>query len=473
MWIAVRFPLLPLEIFLRGLSTPEPFAVEERHAILACNDAAAVRGVCAGMVCPAALALVPSLRIVPRDPQSEAEALAGMAAWAGQFTPRVATEPPATLLLEVSGSLRLFRGLEALAGAVRRGAAEVGYGAIVSAAPTALAASWLAAAGREKLVIETARLEQALAPLPVAVLGCAKDELRTLDGIGVATLGELRALPRDGLARRFHSSLLDGLDRALGLAPDPREFFAPPARFRAALELPAEVGDAGALLFAAHRLVVQLAGFLAARSGGVQRFTLRLAHRDRAPTAVGVGLSAPARDAERFTLLLRERLSALELREPVRSIALEAGDVAPLAGEERELLFEPGKPPGQWQNLVERLRARLGARAVHGIAVRAEHRPERATALADPGAEQLHAYFGERPFWLLGRPKRLQEIGGVPHHEGPLELLAGPERIESGWWDGTDEMRDYFIARARSESLLWIYRDRRGEGGWYLHGVFA
>src|SRR5262249_17355246 len=140
-----------------------------------------------------------------------------------------------------------------------------------------------------------------------------------------------------------------------------------------------------------------------------------------------------------------------------------------------ELLFEKGRPPGQWAHLVERLRARLGADAVHGVAVRAEHRPERASAIADPGAATPYAVtpYGERPFWLLNPPPPLEEIGGVPHHEGPLELLAGPERIESGWWDGNDEARDYFIARTRSESIVWIYRDRRGEGGWYLHGVFA
>jgi len=69
-------------------------------------------------------------------------------------------------------------------------------------------------------------------------------------------------------------------------------------------------------------------------------------------------------------------------------------------------------------------------------------------------------------------PKLLEEIGARPHHEGPLELLAGPERIESGWWDGGDVARDYFIARMRNEALVWIYRERGG-GGWYLHGMFA
>jgi protein ImuB len=118
------------------------------------------------------------------------------------------------------------------------------------------------------------------------------------------------------------------------------------------------------------------------------------------------------------------------------------------------------------------LRARLGTGAVCGVAARAEHRPELASAVADPGPKQIQLEFGERPLWLLHSPRPLAEIDARPHHEGPLELLAGPERIESGWWDGDDIARDYFIARTRNEALVWVYRERGG-GGWYLHGVFA
>jgi protein ImuB len=172
-------------------------------------------------------------------------------------------------------------------------------------------------------------------------------------------------------------------------------------------------------------------------------------------------------------LLLRERLSGLALAEPVRELGLQADDMVPLAGNNLGLLLEQGKPPGDWGHLIERLRARLGAEAVRGIAGRAEHRPERAGAIADLGVKQMQLDFGERPFWLLDRPKPLAEIDAVPHHDGRLELLVGPERIESGWWDGDEVARDYFVARTQNESLVWIYRERRGEGGWYLHGVFA
>ncbi|HEY6721846.1 MAG TPA: DNA polymerase Y family protein [Burkholderiales bacterium] len=473
MWIAIRLPQLPLEIFLRGSSTPEPFAVEERRCIFACDRKAKVRGVRAGMPVSAALALVPRLRIVPRDRAAETEALLGIAAWAGQFTPGVALEFPSAVLLDLSGSLRLLGGIAAMKQKLLRDTAEIGYRAVIAGAPTPRAASWFAAAGEEKFIAELPGLEPALAQLSVEIPGWEKEILDALRSIGVRTLGQLRSLPREGVARRFGQALLRDMDRAFGRLPDPRNFFVSPARFRSDIELPAEITQAEMLLFAAGRLIAQLAGFLAARSGGVQCLVLKLGHRDRRATEVAIGLIAPSRDAKHFTLLLRERLSNLALVEPVRSIALEAEDVVPLSGRNLGLALEHGKPPGEWEHLVERLRSRLGADAVYGLASRAEHRPERAVAVAEPGSQPSRLDFGERPFWLLERPKPLTEIGPVPHYEGPLDLLAGPERIESGWWDGDDVARDYFVARTPGESLVWIYREWRGEGGWYLHGVFA
>lgn len=420
----------------------------------------------------AALALAPRLRTAPRDPAAETEALLGLAAWAVQFTPAAAIEFPDAVLLDISSSLKLFGGLESLVGRLRRGLADMGWSAVLAGAPTPRAACWLARAGEQRFVAPGG-LEQALSGLPVEIMRCEDGIPEALRAIGICTLGELGALPREGVARRFGQRLVDDLDRALGRLPDPRNCFVPPAVFRADIELPAEVTQAEALLFAAKRLIVQLAGFLAARSGGVQRFVLRLGHRGKAPTEVAIGLLAPSRDAEHFALLLRERLSNLALRGPVRSVALQADDVMPLAGRNFGLLLEEGKPPGDWEHLIERLRSRLGSDAVFGLASRAEHRPERTLAVVEPGSKQLRIDFGKRPFWLLDHPKLLREIGAVPHHEGPLELLAGPERIESGWWDGEDVARDYFVARTQDEALVWIYRERRGEGGWYLHGVFA
>src|SRR6266436_5789738 len=111
-----------------------------------------------------------------------------LAAWACQFTPRVALEPPDALVAEVEGSLRYFGGRGALLAALQAGVAELGLQAGFATAPTARAALWRARGGGLPL-------EQ----LPVAVIGVEEDFFVT---IGVSTIGELLALPRDGLAQR-------------------------------------------------------------------------------------------------------------------------------------------------------------------------------------------------------------------------------------------------------------------------------
>jgi protein ImuB len=375
-------------------------------------------------------------------------ALAPIAAWACQFTPKVSLEPPRELLLEVQGSLRLFGGFEALEHRVAGGLEEQGITASLAAASTARAALWLArgaGAAFESLPVEVTRFDTAF-----------------LRSIGVATLGELLALPREGLAQRCGARVLEELDQALGAAPEPRAFYAPPASFAARLELPGAVEHAEGLLFAARRMLAQLEGLLTARHEGIRAFRLVLLH-DEGSSSVEVGLASPARDAARLAQVLRERLAGIVLRAPVAALRLEAGDFAPLPGSSAAMFGDAAGETEGWARLVERLRARLGHGAVCGLAALPDHRPEHAWRRVEPGEwdpREARAP-GPRPLWLL-QEKKLPEGGFTP--------LAGPERIESGWWDGDDAKRDYFVARLPDQSLAWVYRE---EGEWFLHGLFA
>src|ERR1051325_8644121 len=381
-------------------------------------------------------------------PGLEPRALEPLAAWACQFTPKVALETQA-LLLELEGSLRFFGGREPLIAALERGVAELGLQASLASAPTARAALWRARGGGLPLD-----------DISVAVIGGDEAFLRS---VGVTTIGELLALPRAGLAQRCGQRLLDELDQALGRAPEAHAFFAPPERFSARLELPAEVAHAEALVFAARRLLVQLAGLLAARQAGVRAFTLTLVHGNRSTSALEVRLASPARDAERLAQLLREKLAAVELARPVEAIGLDAGEFTSLGPQHRALFDGRAAEAEDWDRLVERLQARLGRDAVYGITPFADHRPEYAWRRVEPGEWDPHEFVqpGPRPAWLLDKVIRVDETA--------LVLLAGPERIACGWWDGDDARRDYFVAQIGG-TVAWVYRE---EGTWYLHGLFA
>ena len=381
-------------------------------------------------------------------PHLPPQALVPLASWACQFTPRVSLEPPCELVLEIEGSLRLFGGEKALLAQLHEGLEALGLRASMAIGETARAALWLARGGG--------------GPFPALALEVTGFDQEFFRSIGVATLGELMALPRAGLAQRCGEHVTRALNEALGVVPEARAFFAPPPRFCAELELPAEVTHAEALLFGARRLLLQLAGLLAARHEGVRSFVLQLRQRARR-TDIEVRLASPSRDAARLAELLREHLSHVSLNDPVEALALEAVDFAPLPGASRGMFGDaPGDAEG-WARLLERLRARLGHDAVFGLAAQPDHRPEHAWRRIEPGEWDPREFRapGPRPIWLLDT-RRLKE--------GGFTMLAGPERIESGWWDGDEARRDYFIARLPDGALGWVYR----EGGeWYLHGLFA
>ncbi|TAK82782.1 MAG: DNA polymerase Y family protein [Betaproteobacteria bacterium] len=377
-------------------------------------------------------------------------ALETIAAWACQFTPRVSLEPPQALLLEAQGSLRYFGGEEAFFARLAQGLTELGLEPRSASAATPRAALWLARSEKQDL-------EQ----VPLEAI-CDGEPLVFLRSIGLGNLGDLVRLPREGLARRCGQALLDDLDRALGAAPEPRAYFSPPPSFAAKLELPAAVAHAEALALAARRLLARLEGLLAARQAGVRAFTLTLIHED-GESRIEVGLASAARDKERLARLLHEKLALLQLARPVEAIRLEACDFTPLAERSAGMFGDASAEAEDWARLVERLRARLGHAAVSGLATQPDHRPEHAWRRVEPGEWDPREFRqpGPRPSWLL-QPK--------PVPENSFRLLAGPERIESGWWDGDEASRDYFVARLADESLAWIYREA---GEWYLHGLFA
>jgi protein ImuB len=293
-----------------------------------------------------------------------------------------------------------------------------------------------------------------------------------LDLMGVRTIGELMQLPRDGVARRFGQALLNELDRARGKMPDPRAPWIAPSKYRAQLDLPAPVYSTEPLLFAANRLIQELCGFLSMKQSGITRLKMTLRHEEHRPTVVMLGFSVPTRDAQRILRLLRERMATLSLPDRVEAIAIESAEARPLNSRNLSLFPEDRLPEEERWLIIEHLRARLGSEAVYGITSYPDHRPEHAWRCCEPGTSSPVAVSAEWPLWLLDPPQRLRIDDERPALDQPLILIAGPERIESGWWDEDAALRDYFVASDEQGRRFWIYRERSGAKGWFLQGVF-
>lgn len=200
------------------------------------------------------------------------------------------------------------------------------------------------------------------------------------------------------------------------------------------------------------------------------RLRLELIHEACAPSALTLNLSTPSRDAAHLGALVRERLERTRLPERVEAIGLSTEITAELAAQDRALF--PLTEPAEEAQLIERLCARLGDEAVCVVRPRADHRPELAWRAGQPAASSSELMPpGPRPLWLLDEPQPLQQF--LRTAQAPPVLMDGPERIESGWWEGRDVRRDYFVARAQSGQTLWVFTRPGGDGGWYVHGIFS
>lgn len=437
-----------------------------------------------------------ALRPLPEKtrPADMPNALVALGWWALRFTPKVARLEDA-VLLEVSASARLWGGQIAMLRqilATNEAVAPVQY---------AQGATSLIAFAR----LQQTRLAHTAADdLPLAALAAARSHLATLARIGCRHWGQLRALPRAGVARRFGAPLLDALDRAYGLAPELYPWLVLPEVFAASLELAAQVETAPALLFGARRLLGQLQLWLQLRQRGVRALVLRWSMDPRRDTARAGELLLRCADATanmaHLQRLLGEQLAQVRLPSPVQSLHLRTLQTQALSAETASLLSDGQRPGEALQCLLERLSARLGSQNVLQFEACGDYRPERmqrwmpatsAAQLIAPCAidTSLAAVKEIFPSWLLSAPLRLGPGDEPGRHPGSLTLLSGPQRLEAGWWEtGHCALRDYYLARSEQLGLLWIYRERLsaldrsgGEAGgptaaagvWYLHGLFA
>lgn len=483
LWLGVYLPHFPLEALSRGVALPGPVVVvnEQRsraHVVIA-SEAARREGVQAGMAVSSALTLIPSLQVLKRDENGEGAALDGLAAWAGQFTSLVSLMAGQGLLLEVKGSVRLFRGIDSLLEQVRNGLQALGYTARMAIAPSPLGAWWLAQLNTQPrivMILDRAALAKQLDPVPLELMALPKAAAVMAQGMGLKCFGDCCRLPRQGLARRLGTELVRLLDRALDRYPDPRIPYSPPPVFERCLPLPALVWEMEGLVFAARRLLLELVGFLQARAAGVLCLDITLMHGNAKHTGIALELSVATRNLHHLLDLLRMRLERVRLPAAVDAVRCTARHIVSLdAPPPGAALFRAIETPKERDYaLVERLRVRLGAGAVQGLCTVADHRPERAwryAALEKPKPSFVFPL--PRPLWLLEQPRMLKQVNERFQIGGALELTAGPERIESGWWDGEGVARDYFVARNPDGIRLWIFRERDHPQRWFLHGLFA
>ena len=525
--LSIWLPLLAVERW-RKTSDAEPDApivltVEGTHGpiIYAVTQAAAERGARAGARLTDARALDPSLVALPADPDGDAAAMQKLARWATRWSPLVEVDGADSLRLDVTGVAHLFGGEAGLARDVRKRLAGLGVTCQLAIAPTAAAAWALAHYGGVPMTICGKDTGSKLADLPVAALRFSPEATRTLERLGLKTVGTLAGIERRSLARRFREAdnPVDALDRALGRKPEPLTAVPVDRPPRALLKLEEPATHPEAPVQALQRLIPDLVRQLQRRHIGARRLALIGFRVDGSVGVASVATAIPSREPKHLQRLLSDKAAALDPGFGFDAFALEASWAESLSSAQDSLVEEPSGT-GEVAKLVDRLSVKLGADKVQRPQPRESHLPERASgwrpAVTDtplppaggaggglvrkqgpirqalpPAPSRKRERESVRPQRLLDRPEAIAVVyatpEGVPRrfvwrravHD--IARVEGPERIAPEWWRerSTARLRDYYRVEDQAGRRYWIYREGLigdGRGGlpeWYIHGLFG
>ncbi|KAA9009517.1 DNA polymerase Y family protein [Histidinibacterium aquaticum] len=474
---------------------PAALAVEGRHGavIHATTRAAEAAGIRRGARVVDMRALCPDLRVDYADLQGDRMMLQRLMLWARRWCPWTALDGAAGLVMDTTGSDHLCGGEGPMLRDMEERLSHLGLSADLATAPTHGAAWALSRLGGVRETCPPERLAERMAPLPVRALRLDGDTVLLLQRLGLKTVGDLAAVPRLSLARRFARAELERnpllrLDQMMGRRAEPVEAPEDPPRFAVESRLPEPVEDPAPHLPA---LTAALCARLEAAGFGARRVVLTVYRTDGAVSRVEVAMARASREAAHILRLFEGKLEGIDPGFGFDQIALGA-TVAEELPRVQARLDGTGGEGTEIARLTDRLAARHGGRTVSRPRLRESHKPERRelwTAALGPAGRPARPAAQPRPLRLLEPPEEVAVLYAVP--EGPpaqfvwrrrthrVMRYAGPERIAPEWWRDRPEtrLRDYYRVEDQGGRRIWLYRDGVLTDGfgrdpnWFIHGV--
>lgn len=484
-----------------------PFAtvatVGGRRRLAAVNPAALQKGLAPGLPLADALSFLPGLATRPAEPAEDAAALHRLAEWCGRYSPWTAPDGEDGIKIEITGSAHLWGGEARLAAdlSARLARAHETMGGIAHrlAVADTLGAAWAAAryaaSADTALIIPPDGARVALAPLPVAALRLDPAIVHGLHRVGLGRVGDLLAMPRAALARRFGEAVTRRLDQALSDLPEPLSPLGEVPSRRVRLSFAEPLGDPADLARAAERLTQDLVARLAREGMGARRLELGFYRVDGRVERIRSGTARPSRDPAHLAKLLTGKLDTVDPGFGIEDAILSAFAVEPLAPEQLTaalpvqhsplpdpppLAGEGSREPGgrglitsaSLAPLFDRLGARLGYDALTRLAARESHIPERASVAASITDGDA---FKPPPRPPLGEEGRVRGVGKTtanPHPivadvtatlsriagerlkpPRPIRLFAPPEPVEAVVWLVPDDPPSRFTWRRRTHRV--------------------
>lgn len=472
LWLYLRLPRLQLDTQAPNEQRPIAVVDERDNRVVQLNEAARTEGITLTMGLATAAALCRGVQLLPYQPLLEERRLEELAQGLYDLCGDISLDSPCGMWLGASRMVKYHNGFDNYCKKICQFLVHRQLFSKLTAGYSPLAAKLLSQAPAEVsggLQACQASLWQAVRRAPLSASELPPKTQEHLRRLGISTLGALLDIPFKALSQRFDQTVAQYIGRLDGRLPHPLPFYQPPEDFRRHRELPHELDATGRLLPWVNQLLAELEDFLNSRNQVVERIELTLLLRQRDPLVLTIGAARGESQAARWQPLVQLTLERQPLEAPVCGLILSAKVLRARSEQHEDLLDEhPGAamtPP----QLVALLQARLGHERVRGLALADDFRPLRASVESAPLAAlsasrpDTDAPPALRPAFLLESPQVYRQ---------PLDILEGPERITTGWWDGEPQVRDYYIVRNAQGQWCWAFRDPN-QPEWFLQGYFS
>ena len=468
LWLALHFPHLSIELLAQHNESGQPIVVVDNNRVCATNEAANDQGISLGTTLATAHSICPTVLHQVKDTYAEARRLDEIADHVYRFSSLVSIQQPDCVLLEIGGSLRLFGQHQMLEEQVFHHCRSMGHSPTARVARTPWAAIALARSGARNLS------DVPLATAGVELAGVRYDVVEQFENMGIYTLGALLDLPSNQLGKRFGKNLQTYLARLIGDVADPRRCISPSECFERQSHLLQPLQNKSHLIEFDHSpmrvLVKELYIWLRNRHLACEQIEWQFYSHNRATKILDVHFAHGLQSATDILRITSLRLDDAELPAEVLGIGLCARQTKKHEDTIVSLFSDRTRPPAAGFDIVDELAARLGEDACQTIRSLDHHAPESgwlSTRLH--GSQQprdlakISSQRPQRPLWLFDQPRQIEF--------DDLEILHGPERIQSNWWQGKPVARDYFVARHRLGAECWAFVD--ADDRWFLHGYFS
>ncbi|CCQ12482.1 hypothetical protein PALB_34210 [Pseudoalteromonas luteoviolacea B = ATCC 29581] len=436
----------------------------KQNSVVQLNYAARKLGVRLGMGLGAAAALSKDLIVLPFDEARTVSRLTEIADWLYLVSADLVLFPPSGVLLNVTNMLVLYGSLSHYWQQLESHLMHCNVSYTYASGYSPLAAQVLAKQKANLLSDDKEALLALLGQQPLHVSPLSSSIIESLSRLGIRNFASLFAIPLAELGRRFDQGVVQYVGRMLGHFQHPVTWYQPPETFSRSISLLFELETLAWIEKPLMRLLEQLEVFLRVRDALAYELKIALIVRDKPDQIVMVSAAEGEYRANAWLALCHLTLSNTQLSAPLQSIQLSVVQMMQRTLEARDLFSE--KRSGlSAKALLSILQAKLGKHAIQGVGLSEDPRPELASYSVAPLSRLETRTQSEallRPTLMLPSPYLL---------DTEVEIVHGPERLSTGWWDGCPQTRDYFIARDKSGRWLWVYRDECMT--WYVHGVFS